>query len=55
MRVAVKVSIGASRVTVSRQTWVPATEERPQGGHGGRYDGEVNLNGGPNIRDVVGP
>jgi len=55
MRVTVKVTIGASRVTVPRQIWVPAAEERPQGGHGAGYNSKVNFNGGPDVCNVVGP
>lgn len=40
-------------MAASKQLGEPATEERPQSRHGTADDGEVDLDGGPDIRDVV--
>jgi hypothetical protein len=38
---------------VAKELRVPATKERSEGGHGAGYNSKINLDGCPNVGDVV--
>ena len=45
--------LGGLAAVRAKELGEPAAEERAEGGHGARDDGEVDLDGRPHVGDVV--